>query len=230
MGSILLILTLYKFIQSRRSLNGSSFNTDSRSYGITSTSGPHPNLAKKNQRSIDRSIIMRFSIAFTLLSVFDILNIIFQVRSLNAASTPTTATEPDFSAGSAIGDIVSFIPGVITALVAWAIWGTTKKHISTLKEFFGCCCSFSRRKSIESSTESGSGSTRKIRIGHPEERFSRLNSGVARNKSDIVVSTELRHETELRDMSREGRGSGSVTPEEWPRAYPSQNQVQISRA
>lgn len=179
-------------------------------------------------------------------SVFDIVNIIFQVNSLNAASAPTTTTTPDFSTSNAISSILQFIPGVLCSPVAWAIWGTTKSFLASTKDLLTCAScrsSLGRRKSLlDGSTDSGmdgTGSTVRLR---GEDGFKRLGSpqvtsGRPRmtSKNDIMVETELRHETELRDYP-EGKDQGrtmGLGPEEdeWPRSHRVEiTRVEISRA
>ncbi|RDW85947.1 hypothetical protein BP5796_04272 [Coleophoma crateriformis] len=159
-GAVLISLTLYRFVQSRRLLNGSTGATDyythSRSMTNGGGGGPDRNLTKRKQRAIDRVIIIRFTVAFILISIFEICDIVIQIRSFQSAGVDSGPQASDYSNSGAIGDIVTFLPGVTIPLVAWAIWGTKRTYLAETKALFAflfcrCCCFSRRRRSVGSS-------------------------------------------------------------------------------
>ncbi|RDW77558.1 hypothetical protein BP6252_05611 [Coleophoma cylindrospora] len=207
-GAVLIILTLFKFIQSRRLLNGSTFSSNGRSQGNnygtgtgTGTgTGEHAARAKKAQRAIDRSIIMRFTVAFVLLSIFEVVDIVLEILSFRNAQVPAGSLVSDYQASSAIADVVAFIPGVTCSLVAWAIWGTTRKYLKQTRELFAsifCCCCNGRRATRRSDSANmfemglGKSMTRSLSMGTPNDHFCRLSEG--KDGAQVTVTGGGRH-------------------------------------
>ncbi|KFY72879.1 hypothetical protein V499_07013 [Pseudogymnoascus sp. VKM F-103] len=176
-GGVLLILTLYKFVTLKNkfsSIRGSSGNSRQETLRL---------------RRRDKWIIIRFSIAFSILGVFEIAIVCFEVLQYNAnhaaiRATPTTAAELP----AILTEIAQFVPGVTPPLIAFLIWGTTDTYWQELKSMFTCY--ISRRKSSPSvvSRKDASSLT-----------FERLSS-----KSNLKVFSP----TELKDMRNVDRSRG----------------------
>ncbi|KFY16497.1 hypothetical protein V491_05328 [Pseudogymnoascus sp. VKM F-3775] len=136
-GGILLILTLYKFVTLKNkfsSIRGSSGNSRQETARL---------------RRRDKWIIIRFSIAFSILAAFEIAIISFEVLQYNAnhsATTVTPITNSDLPA--ILAEIAQFVPGVTPPLVAFLIWGTTETYWQEIKDLFSCY--ISRRRSSPS--------------------------------------------------------------------------------
>ncbi|RDW61406.1 hypothetical protein BP5796_11298 [Coleophoma crateriformis] len=205
-GAVLIILTLFKFIQSRRLLNGSTFSSDGRSqgnnYGTGTGTGEHAARAKKAQRAIDRSIIMRFTVAFVLLSIFEVVDVVLEILSFRNAQEPAGSLASDYQASSAIADVVAFVPGVTCSLVAWAIWGTTRKYLKQTRELFisvFCCCCNGRRAPRRSDSANmfemslGKSMTRSLSMGASGDHFCRLSEG--RDGAHVTVTGGGKHAT-----------------------------------
>ncbi|KAB5577840.1 hypothetical protein GE09DRAFT_1051990 [Coniochaeta sp. 2T2.1] len=132
-GCILLFSILWKYIQTRRAFmswnvqyaekSGSNKGGANPRSHTSSGHGAHP----PQQRSIyDRWLVIRFSIAFFALFIFEMFTIYFQVRSSNDNKPETIPPQPDLSSGKALGDFVLFIPGVSEGFLAFVVFGTTR--------------------------------------------------------------------------------------------------------
>ncbi|RDW67519.1 hypothetical protein BP6252_08915 [Coleophoma cylindrospora] len=200
-GSILLIATLWKFQYARKSLNQAAYANSQHGYARSGTLNGREQAdlpAQVNQQAIERAIITRFSIAFTLLSIFEVCNIIFQTRSLRAATQPVVSREEYFSQSSAIATAALFIPGVSCGIVGWAIWGTTKQFLLATQDTFAFILCFTtwRRCILGGNPRShdDNGSDANIRIVRLRDagasNFQRLDRG-RDTKEGIVVARDM---------------------------------------
>ncbi|KAG4410962.1 hypothetical protein IFR04_015909 [Cadophora malorum] len=140
MGSILLILILYKYMKTRRLVaghsqrrgrwwasDGSKSRTDDSAYAQGTVETGVSAAVSSTRRSIyDRALVTRFTIGFVILALFEITIIIFTLFQANNNASIAAAGKPDFSVSGSIVDIVLFIPGVTASLVAFLVFGTTK--------------------------------------------------------------------------------------------------------
>ncbi|OBT62142.1 hypothetical protein VE03_08306 [Pseudogymnoascus sp. 23342-1-I1] len=173
-GGILLILTLYKFVTLKKkfsSLRGSSGN-NSRQETL-------------RLRRRDKWIIIRFSIAFSILGAFEIAIVCFEVLQYNANHSATRVALTEASDLPAIlTEIAQFVPGVTPPLIAFLIWGTTETYWQEIKSLFSCY--ISRRRSIPSAVSRNEASSSNF------ERLSNKN-----NQKVFSKSTEL---TDMRKL------------------------------
>ncbi|KAK0106940.1 hypothetical protein ONS95_003655 [Cadophora gregata] len=140
MGSILLVLILYKYMKTRRLVaghsqrrgrwwasDGSKSRTDESAYAEGTVDTAISGTLSSTRRSIyDRALITRFTIGFVILALFEITIIIFTLFQASNNASIAAAGKPDFSVSGSIVDIVLFIPGVTASLVAFLVFGTTK--------------------------------------------------------------------------------------------------------
>ncbi|KAF7870550.1 hypothetical protein EAF04_004294 [Stromatinia cepivora] len=138
-GSILMILILYKYIKTRRLLfahdkrngwwvsSGAATATDTTGTCTGNGSGIANDNHKATRRSLyDRALIIRFTIGFVILLVLEVVLIIFSLYSAKKFQKLAKSSSPDFSTSSCIIDIILFIPGVTTSFLVFLVFGTTK--------------------------------------------------------------------------------------------------------
>jgi hypothetical protein len=96
-----------------------------------------PQMPQQPKKSIyDRWLLLRFTIGFIALGLFELVVINFQLR---AAATNTEANippEPDLSAGRAIGDFTLFVPGVSGGPLTFLVFGTTRTFREHMAKMF----------------------------------------------------------------------------------------------
>ena len=153
-GSVLLVLILYKYMKTRRLVagnshigrwwaSGSSKQSNSRSRDVGTSGTVESGITSHTRRSIyDRALVTRFTIGFAVLalvpphfnrggysnekSVFEVAIIIFSLVQSNNNEAIVAAGHPDHNVGNTIIDIILFIPGVSASLVVFLVFGTTK--------------------------------------------------------------------------------------------------------
>ncbi|KAI0602460.1 hypothetical protein F4775DRAFT_537336 [Biscogniauxia sp. FL1348] len=128
LGSTLLAVILVRYIYTRRRLlpwniccpcsrnsQGIGHNT------ICSISQSH-----RCSNIYDRWLVVRFTIAFVLLGVFQVATISTEVSQLRNGTREMLGDEPNLSTSRATTDFVLFMPGVSTGLVLFIVFGTTR--------------------------------------------------------------------------------------------------------
>ncbi|KAK4647238.1 uncharacterized protein QC761_123630 [Podospora bellae-mahoneyi] len=133
-GSLILLSILGKYIHSRvmvlswdvrygRSTNTGGGTSDGTN--PTSSSQPKPPLPKR-KNIYDRWLVLRFTVAFIALSLFQLVVVMFQLRASQTNSVENVPAEPDLSAERAVTDFVLYIPGVTAPVLAYLVFGTTR--------------------------------------------------------------------------------------------------------
>ncbi|KXJ96827.1 hypothetical protein Micbo1qcDRAFT_229632 [Microdochium bolleyi] len=122
--SILMVCILGKYIHTRRKLV--SWNPYAR------------NVTTNGAASIyDRWLLVRFTIAFLVLSAYEVVTILFQIRFfLGTKDAAAIGAEPDLSASNAIASSVIYLPGVTSGFLVFVVFGTTKPFRQTMYETF----------------------------------------------------------------------------------------------
>ncbi|KUJ11882.1 uncharacterized protein LY89DRAFT_738523 [Mollisia scopiformis] len=143
MGSVLLVLILYKYMKTRRLVSGysrrgkwwasgsskdrSDNRSGNRSENDVGTRYTAETAVTNTRRSIyDRALITRFTIGFVILALFEVAIIVFTLFQANNNAAIAASGQPDHSISGTISDIVLFIPGVTASLMAFLVFGTTK--------------------------------------------------------------------------------------------------------
>jgi hypothetical protein len=140
LGALLLMMILGKYIHTRRQFL--SWNVQ---YGNSTRSQPQSQLApgagsrtsmanttKRSHGIYDRWLMTRFAITFVMLSIFELVLILFQVSS--ATSVPPES--PDLSAAKAKSDVVLFMPGCLPSLLLFIVFGTTGPFREHMRKTF----------------------------------------------------------------------------------------------
>ncbi|ROT40813.1 hypothetical protein SODALDRAFT_272888 [Sodiomyces alkalinus F11] len=127
-GLILMLLILARYVHSKRKfLNWTNGVGGSGSNGSALNSNtPQGFPQKKKSRSIyDRWLLVRFTIGFVALSIFEVTNTLFQITAITNKDNDVEATEPDLSAERAKSSWIFFMPGVTPGLFIFIVFGTT---------------------------------------------------------------------------------------------------------
>ncbi|KAI0136954.1 hypothetical protein BJ170DRAFT_677815 [Xylariales sp. AK1849] len=137
-GIVLLLAILGKYVHTRRLLlswnvqYGGSTGSQSQPSSRVSLGG-----ATRHTRSIyDRWLMVRFTITFMMLGIFELLSILFQVSSSKTNTLEHLGDHPNVSASRAIGDFVLFMPGCCASLLLFIVFGTTKPFRDHMKKTF----------------------------------------------------------------------------------------------
>ncbi|KAI6865902.1 hypothetical protein KC323_g4142 [Hortaea werneckii] len=132
-GSIMMIAISFRYVHSRHrfaSLQNSSH---------ASSSNPTPTTAQPAAAKIriDKSLLLRFTIAFLIITAFEVSIISFEFMRRRNARELAQREEPDFSSASVINEILQFMPGVTAGLLCFLVFGTTaqfrKKYVEAFR-------------------------------------------------------------------------------------------------
>ncbi|KAK8080604.1 hypothetical protein PG997_008422 [Apiospora hydei] len=139
-GCILLIMILIRYIQTRRQLKTWSHGYGKKSTSTETTSnGPHISgggSKPQSQGIYDRWLLIRFTIAFVFLAIFEVTNIIFQISAQQNNNRDAAAAAPDLSAKRAIAMMYFNMPGVTASLLAFVVFGTTRPFRERMYQTF----------------------------------------------------------------------------------------------
>ncbi|KAI1389098.1 uncharacterized protein F4822DRAFT_429710 [Hypoxylon trugodes] len=137
-GSILLIAILIKYIYTRHQLVSWNarylFSRRSQEAG-----GEILNVLDRGdgrQSIYDRWLVLRFSISFVVLAVFQLITILSEISQLSNHTKEKLGDSADLSAGRAKNDFLLFIPGVSTSLLVFIVFGTTRTFRKTMYSKF----------------------------------------------------------------------------------------------
>ncbi|KZL70222.1 glycoside hydrolase [Colletotrichum tofieldiae] len=127
-SGVLLIVILVKYIHTRRNLLSWNVQYGQRSNSTKSSDTLvfDSNNGKRRQTIYDRWLVVRFSIAFVALAIFQFVTIMFQVSSARQNSRDSLSNSPDLSTERLHLDLLLFIPGVSASLLTFVVFGTTK--------------------------------------------------------------------------------------------------------
>ncbi|KAK0714975.1 hypothetical protein B0H67DRAFT_644774 [Lasiosphaeris hirsuta] len=132
-GCILLLAILGKYIYARIALvtwnvrHGQS-GGDTETSASRSKSGPaRPKLPQQPRKNIyDRWLVLRFTIAFIALGLFEVVVVTFQLHSSYTNNTANIPLRADLSRTRAISDFALFVPGVTAAPLTFVVFGTMR--------------------------------------------------------------------------------------------------------
>ncbi|KAF8851897.1 hypothetical protein BDZ45DRAFT_129285 [Acephala macrosclerotiorum] len=227
MGSILLVLILYKYMKTRRLVSGysrrgrwwasgsSKDRSENRSgndigAGYTAESG----VASSTRRSIyDRALVTRFTIGFVILALFEVATIVFTLFQANNNAAIAASGKPNHSVSNTISDILLFVPGVTASLVAFLVFGTTKNWRQYRDLVVGGCGI--RKKMLVKKVRRAEESARVRTQGLEFERLPSLQKSPSeeeRKKGKEAVDRVRMFVKEIGprdDSSNEGEGSGT---------------------
>ncbi|KAI2779255.1 hypothetical protein F4815DRAFT_199536 [Daldinia loculata] len=127
-GSILLIAILIKYIYTRRRLVSWNahylFSRQSQEAGREIINVLDQ--GDSRQSIYDRWLVLRFSIAFAVLGVFQLITILLEVSQLSNHTMEKLGESANLSQERAENDFLLFMPGVSTSLLVFVVFGTTR--------------------------------------------------------------------------------------------------------
>ncbi|KAG8631065.1 hypothetical protein KVT40_000205 [Elsinoe batatas] len=138
-GAVAVTLILVKYVRTR--LGFSSYASGSVEIGeIPSTNdsravsrGGHSRVKVR----VDPWLVLRFTIAFVILSGFNIFLVLYGITRYKKILRDGSDTSPDFSAKRAIVDVLNYIPPVTASLLAFLLFGTTSQARAKIATIFG---------------------------------------------------------------------------------------------
>ncbi|KAI1842749.1 hypothetical protein JX266_011070 [Neoarthrinium moseri] len=140
LGAILLLAILGRYIHTRRqflSWNVPYGHSTGTGTGVGSQYPSRSGATTRRPRSIyDRWLMIRFSITFVMLGIFELFLILFQVSSVRNNLTAQVAESPDLSAPKAIADTLTFIPGCCPSILLFIVFGTTGPFRAYMRKTF----------------------------------------------------------------------------------------------
>ncbi|WQF80216.1 hypothetical protein CDEST_05230 [Colletotrichum destructivum] len=127
-SGVLLIVILIKYVYTRRNLLSWNVRYGQRSNSTKSSDTLvfDSNNGRRRGSIYDRWLVVRFSIAFVALAVFQVVTIMFQVTSARQNTRDSLSDSPDLSTERLHLDLLLFIPGVSASLLTFVVFGTTK--------------------------------------------------------------------------------------------------------
>ncbi|KAK8033324.1 hypothetical protein PG991_002722, partial [Apiospora marii] len=216
-GCVLLIMILVRYVHTRRMLLSWSHGYGKKSSSTGTTSNGHqPSSggARPPLQSIyDRWLLIRFTIAFVFLAIFEVTNIIFQITAQQNNNRDAVATTPDFSAERAISMMYFNMPGVTASLLAFVVFGTTRPFRQRMYRTFvpGCL----RRKREDANRGA---SQRNL-------QHTRRESSAKQRSTSIQLSKGVDTDVRMDDLRAPSRGAyldmdsdsdSGVVFEKWP--------------
>ncbi|KAJ4389625.1 hypothetical protein N0V93_007096 [Gnomoniopsis smithogilvyi] len=133
-GSGLMIAVTVRYVQSRQKFtqwsppkfnSGTSGSEAGTSYAGT-TASSRPINGSGRTGLYDRWLMVRFTLAFIVLAVFEVTNTLFQITALQNNINDAKAMAPDLSAGRAIQNFFLRIPGTTPGIFLFIVFGTTR--------------------------------------------------------------------------------------------------------
>ncbi|KAI0174266.1 hypothetical protein BJ166DRAFT_143252 [Pestalotiopsis sp. NC0098] len=135
-GAVVLLGILTRYLQSRRQLV--SFNVQYGKSSSNNSSLPSQFAAPQNKPSgiYDRWLMTRFTIAFIVLSIFELTNMLFQFTGMSNSNEDATRTSPNFSVERAKETTILFLPGPAPSYLLFIVFGTTAAFRRHMYETF----------------------------------------------------------------------------------------------
>ncbi|KAI6081507.1 hypothetical protein F4821DRAFT_273083 [Hypoxylon rubiginosum] len=138
-GSLLLMAILVKYIWTRHRLISwnARYLFSRRSQEVD---GDIINVLDRGdgtrRASYDRWLVLRFSIGFVVLAIFQLITILSEVAQLSNHTKEKLGHEADLSVPRAKNDFLLFMPGVSTSLLVFIVFGTTRTFRKTMYKKF----------------------------------------------------------------------------------------------
>ncbi|KAM7198593.1 hypothetical protein V8F20_006123 [Naviculisporaceae sp. PSN 640] len=123
-GAFVLLAILIKYIHTKRSLVSFKVRYGQRSREATGGSSSYPRTQTKT--IYDNWLVVRFTIAFVALGLFQLVVFLFEMRAMGANTKDHLPDEPDLSIEKAKGDFALFVPGISASLLLYVVFGTTQ--------------------------------------------------------------------------------------------------------
>ncbi|KAG9789075.1 oligopeptide transporter-like protein, partial [Aureobasidium melanogenum] len=134
-GAICVILILFKYLRAKIGFDSYASASASKSYAAgsvaaveTTTSRVGRSAPKGLRARVDGWLVVRFTIAFLILSGFEIFLISFEINRYHKTKHAKIAGAPDFGVRASVVDVLNYLPGVTASLLAFLLFGTTAQQ------------------------------------------------------------------------------------------------------
>ncbi|KAF4551303.1 Hypothetical protein D9617_14g077600 [Elsinoe fawcettii] len=138
-GAVAVTLILVKYIRTR--LGFSSYASGSVEIGelpsTTNSRGGSRAARSRLKVRVDPWLVLRFSIAFVILSGFNIFLVFYSITRYRKILRDGSDESPDFSVQRAVVDVLNYIPPVTASLLAFLLFGTTSQARAKIAMLFG---------------------------------------------------------------------------------------------
>ncbi|KAI6248011.1 hypothetical protein HI914_03418 [Erysiphe necator] len=156
LGSVLLILILYKYIRTRKVASGYDIKDDwwtsNESDDLSDKENIIESYGKVSYKIWDRkrftynkALVTRFTVGFVMMGFFEILLISITFYRVKTNEIIVKSGQPDMSASNAIIESLLFLPGVSSSLIAFLVFGTTKTWQDYRDLLWGIHTSYERK-------------------------------------------------------------------------------------
>ncbi|KAF9872126.1 glycoside hydrolase [Colletotrichum karsti] len=151
-SAILLLMILFKYVHSRRNLqtwnvlygnaasltSSNAHSSKSRSVWLGSSGGGRSRAysGAGANNTYDSWLVIRLSIAFAVLCVFEYTNVIPRIAAASHTVDSADDLAPDLSVKRALSSVRGYVSGVTPSLVAFLVFGTTKTFQRKIYETF----------------------------------------------------------------------------------------------
>ncbi|KAH6659227.1 hypothetical protein BKA67DRAFT_8593 [Truncatella angustata] len=153
-GAIFLLMILVQYVRSRTQFQMSSFGYGCSSANTdTDTRRSYVYPRSRRPRGIyDKWLVVRFTIAFVALAIFEAAISTFQVNGQQNNTVDSLSDRPNASASTAIRSSLQDLPGVTASLIPFIVFGTTRPFRQKIWETFVPQCLRRRRRSLRRNT------------------------------------------------------------------------------
>ncbi|KEQ99958.1 hypothetical protein AUEXF2481DRAFT_206359 [Aureobasidium subglaciale EXF-2481] len=134
-GALCVILILFKYLRAKIGFDSYASASASKSYaggsvvpGETATAREGRTVRRGLRARVDGWLVVRFSIAFLILSGFEIFLISFEINRYHKTKSTKLAGGPDFGIRASVVDVLNYLPGVTASLLAFLLFGTTAQQ------------------------------------------------------------------------------------------------------
>ncbi|KAK9774624.1 putative Glycoside hydrolase [Seiridium cardinale] len=124
-GAILMLGILARYVQSRRQLVTWSVKYGNSSSNNSSVPNRASSYQQKSSGIYDRWLMTRFTVAFIVLSIFELTNMLFQFTGMSNSKKDAVSASPDYSVERAKETTVLFLPGPAPSYLLFIVFGTT---------------------------------------------------------------------------------------------------------
>lgn len=140
MGALVLLAILAKYVHTRRQLLSWNVDYGANSEAMSSYTGSSrvsAGIGKERRKNIyDQWLVVRFTVTFIMLGIFEIALVSFQLGSAKNSSPEAIGPRPNLSAERAKGDFILFMPGCAPSLLLFLVFGTTTPFRDHMRKTF----------------------------------------------------------------------------------------------
>ncbi|ROV96878.1 hypothetical protein VPNG_09238 [Cytospora leucostoma] len=206
MGSGLMIAVLIRYIHTRQRFthwNPPKFSSTTNSEAGTTTASSCQNTGGR-RGLYDRWLMVRFTIAFVLLAVFEVTNTLFQITALKNNIHDAQNSAPDLSTARAIQTLFLDMPGTTPGIFIFVVFGTTASSRAKLADLL---VPAGWRENTRGCFRLGS---RQASTPPVRDPLTSYDSGIHVQRSLTITSTRRGHMSYINDEDLDSSDTGDV--------------------